>query len=46
MPKRKATVLKPITRAICPGSSPAWVYRRMRTAPPDSGPRPMVLDKA
>ncbi|EWS53091.1 hypothetical protein X551_04114 [Methylibium sp. T29] len=46
MPSVNAAALKAITRAICGGASPAAAYSRIRTAPPVSGPRPMVLASA
>jgi hypothetical protein len=46
MPRPNAAALKAMTRAIFGGSTPAAEYNRMRTTPPDSGPSPIVLDKA
>jgi hypothetical protein len=46
MPTVKPTALKTMAREISPASSPAAPYRRRRTAPPVSTPRPMVLDSA
>ncbi len=45
-PSVKPNALKTMAREIRPASSPAAPYSRMRTAPPVSTPRPMVLESA